>query len=161
MVLSCQAVAFLCHLTPGAAQVVSDSTDQSDSIVANLAWVQSRFDNVREGYQSLEWSEIEGAKRYQVLDSEGISYYSGNQPQAFISGLPNGQHTFEAQAFSADEVLIGISGRPAVIVVHHWSMAQAWTSFGVGLVVFLAMVGVIVVGASRASRTVAQAEAES
>ncbi|MCM2371506.1 hypothetical protein [Aporhodopirellula aestuarii] len=120
--------------------------------VAEIVLVQARFDNVREGYQSLQWNEIEGANRYQVLDSDGNSYYEGGLPEAFISGLPDGEHTFVVQAFSVDEVLVGVTGQPAVIVVNHWPMSQAWASFGVGLIVFLAMIGLIGVGALRASK---------
>ncbi|WP_236620893.1 hypothetical protein [Rhodopirellula sallentina] len=119
--------------------------------VAEIVLAQSRFENVREGYQALQWNEIEGASRYQVLDADGYSYYDGTLTEAFISGLPDGEHTFEIQAFSADNVLVGVTDQPAVIEVHHWPMSQAWASFAVGLVVFLAMIGLIIVGATRSS----------
>ncbi|WP_146513827.1 hypothetical protein [Rubripirellula amarantea] len=168
----CQVVAFLGHFTlvsvPGVsmpsvwaqdvgdqgigAQGVADPSSESPPPVASISFVQSKFENVREGYQALQWNEIDGAARYEVINAEGVSYYDGAQAEAFISGLPDGRHVFDVQAFSDDDVLMGASQSPAVIDVEHWSMTQAWVSFGVGLAVFISLIGTIAWGSLRSLR---------
>ncbi|WP_146534331.1 hypothetical protein [Rubripirellula reticaptiva] len=91
----------------------------------------------------MTWNEVIGATRYQVRDSKGVSFYDGILPEAFISGLPDGQHSFSVKAYSDDGGLVGASQTAAVITVDHWSMTQAWVCFGVGLVVVLAIIGAI------------------
>lgn len=139
----------------------SNPGNETGPTVAEIEFVQTRFDRVREGYQSLQWNEIAGATRYLILDSEGNSYYEGALPEAFISGLSDGEHSFMAQAFSADNRLVGASVQSAVMLVDHWPMSQAWASFGVGLIVFLAMIGLIAAGALRASKLTDEARAVS
>jgi hypothetical protein len=158
MVLLCQAVAVFGHLQPGAAEDVADSPRVARSVIAEIGWTQSRFDSVREGYQSLKWSNVAGASEYQVLDADGSTYYQGNLNEAFISGLPDGEHAFHVYALSPDGALIGVSDTPAVMIVNHWPLSQAVALFSVGLIVVIAMMLAIVIGARRATPTLLETE---
>lgn len=136
-----------------AAEESPDATDPSPRAVelklAEIVWSQNRFENVREGYQSLAWAEIQPAATYQVINSQGHTFYRGAFPQAFISGLPDGEHAFTVQGFSADGELVGASSLRATIVVNHWPMSQALSLLVMGMVIFGILIGLIVVGSIR------------
>lgn len=151
--------AFPGHVTSGLAQGVQTKhaapteSNESGLTIANISFEQTRFDHVREGYQSLKWNDVPAVGRYQLRNADGVTFYDGIQAEAFVSGLPDGQHSFVVHAFSVDDVLIGVSETPAVIVVNHWSMTQAWTCFGIGALVSGAIIGCIVAGTKRVSRS--------
>ncbi len=149
MILLCQAMALLSLAVSVSAQNVADP---GVAEVPEIRWIQSRFDESREGYQSLRWHAVENVGWYQVIDSNGLSYYDGKLNEAFVSGLPDGEHAFEVQAFSTFGELIGASRVPAVIAVNHWPLSQAIALLIVGLIIFLTMVAAIVIGSLRASR---------
>ncbi|TWT93505.1 hypothetical protein Pla100_40230 [Neorhodopirellula pilleata] len=156
MVLVCLAVTFLSLLTPGSAEDASGPPGGDEPAgsqpIPPIVWTRSRFENVREGYQSLTWEPlpIEADVTYEVVDESDNVFYRGGLPEAFISGLPDGEHTFEVRAWTTnaygDVVLIAASDTPAVVLVDHWPMSQAWILLGVGAIVFGILIGLIVIG---------------
>lgn len=135
--------------------------------VQDIRFETTRFDNVHEGYQAIRWTAIDAPVRYEVLDGNGMSYYVGTQAEAFISGLPDGEHVFYVHAYASEplaenqqtraaekeltraDVLVASSRQPVVIRVTHWPMSQAWALLGVGGIVFVVMISMIVVGEVR------------
>lgn len=146
MALLCLAAVFLNRPMPGSAQGVAGSNP------AKVVWDQSRFDDVDAGYQSLQWNPIENAVRYEVVDGNGDLYYEGGMNEAFVSGLPDGEHLFDVRAFAADGTVIGVSEIPAVVMVDHWPLSWALVLLAIGALVFVAMVLAITIGSVRASR---------
>lgn len=164
-----QALTFFGHPSPGSAQGTDDSklapiqqdpVQQAPIQQAPINWEQDRFEDVREGYQLLQWNAIADAARYEVTDADDVSYFVGAQNEAFISGLPDGEHVFRVLAFSRDGVLIGECESPAVIVVRHWPITYAYVLLSFGAVVFVVMVAAIGIGQIRANRHAAASEAK-
>lgn len=165
-VLVCLAVTLLGHTTPGSAEDVSEPpgfvATSATPTVPPITWTQARFENVREGYQALSWEPVpppangafsfEGANEvvYEVADLSGNVFYRGGLPEAFISGLPDGEHAFEVRALTetpaGEESMIAASRTPAVVSVNHWPMSQAWALLGVGAIIFGVLIGLIVIG---------------
>lgn len=127
----------------------SGSAQGPPNRTSDVVFEQTKIENVREGYQAVRWELLERATRYEVVDADGRTFYSGDQNEAFISGLPDGEHTFVVRAFGDDGELIGSSGMPVVIVVEHWPIGQAWALLALGAVVFVVMIGSIIVGAAQ------------
>jgi hypothetical protein len=112
-----------------------------------LAFEETDLELAREGHVSLTWNPIPDAVTYEVGDDSGRIQYRGVMPEAFISGLTDGQHRFTVRAYDATNRQLAISQIPAVVTVQHWPLAQALGLFAVGAIVFLAIVTVIVRGA--------------
>lgn len=112
----------------------------------SLAFATSSFDDLREGYLSLEWNRVPDATRYEVVDSRGVVAYSGSQNQAFLSGLADGNYLYNVRAYNASDIVIATSKVPAKVTVRHWPAALVAVLFSVGLIVVLAVVIVIVMG---------------
>lgn len=127
--------------------------DHGAQSLGDLVFEKTRIENVREGYQTIRWEPLERATRYDVVDVDGLQFYSGDQNEAFLSGLPDGEHAFTVHAFGNDGTLIGSSRTPVVIEVQHWPIEQAWALLALGAVVFVVMIGMIVVGATQAQST--------
>lgn len=121
----------------------------------SVEFESTSFDDAREGYVSLAWNELASATSYIVSDSAGNVRYRGEFPQAFISGLADGPHTFNVVAKDALGNQLAASTEPAVVNVRHWPMWQAMTAFGFGLAVFLVLVGVIIQGSLANRRSTA------
>lgn len=117
-----------------------------------LEFMSTRFDDLHEGYFSLEWNPVEGAARYEVRDATGDLAYSGALPQAFLSGLADGEYQYHVRAFSASGEVLAVSTEAARAKVQHWSMGLVWTLFFTGLAVVLAVAGVLIAGAVRFGR---------
>lgn len=117
-----------------------------------LAYEKTEFLNIREGYLELSWSEIPEAASYSVSDAGGSVFYKGAFPKAFISGLSSGEYQFRVVALDSSGQIIARGSAAANVSVKHWPLYQAWISFAVGLIVFVAIVFVIVRGAEVARR---------
>lgn len=141
------------------AQQVTESLDTAESelTVTRLTFKQTTFDPAREGYVSLEWNEFPGAVSYEVVDSQLRSQYRGAFPSAFISGLSDGQHSFLVTAFDAAGNPIATSEQPAELTVSHWPKNQAFILFGIGFVVFLAIILVLIIGSLKSSNRLSTA----
>ncbi|TWU18823.1 hypothetical protein Poly21_09890 [Allorhodopirellula heiligendammensis] len=143
-----------------------DAKDPSD--LPAIAFNQTRFVDVREGYVSLEWNDVLGSESlhkdggntlatdasYMVWDERGTVYYRGHLPMAFVSGLPDGDYQFDVAVAARDGQILRHADEPAIVMVRHWSMPQAMSLFTVGLVVFLALIAVIVHGSCSCRRSV-------
>jgi hypothetical protein len=105
-----------------------------------------RISGVREGYVTLEWNGVDAAQTYSVSDERSIEVFRGGTPQAFISGLPNGEHLFTVTAIDGSGLVIARSTKPATVLVEHWSLGFALSLFACGLVVLAALIGVLVWG---------------
>jgi len=115
------------------------------------------FPDAREGYVSLDWNEVAGSiaahVSYRVRDQNDRVVYRGGLPMAFVSGLPDGEYEFHVESVDANGDVLARSLVPAVVTVRHWSMWQAWLSFGVGMTVFIVLVVVIIHGSWNARRS--------
>ncbi len=138
---------------------------KSPSIVAAdvgpIAFKQTKFEDVRAGYVSLEWNDVlekdslagrASEATYVVSDDDGTMYYHGHLPMAFVSGLPDGDYRFHIGVVGADGEVLATSDEPAVVQVEHWSLTQALSLFTIGLIVFLILIGLITHGAIRSRR---------
>lgn len=120
-----------------------DAGDTSKSII--------RFEGTddaisQEGYATLAWQPIATAMEYRLLGESSEPIYRGPLPQAFVSGLLDGDYEFHVHAYDSTGVLIASSQTPARVVVRHWPLALALSLFASGLVVFLSIVGLIILG---------------
>ena len=116
---------------------------------ATLAFEDALHTGLREGHVSLSWNRVEEVQEYRLTDDRGVVVYRGEFERAFVSGLPDGTHTFFLQAFDADGQLLASSESPAVVEVQHWPLQYALASFLVGLIVVVALIAVIITGAFR------------
>jgi len=152
--LVCSLVWTLFQATPGSGQgpslvnalIVAEQAGSGNSKLEDLAFEKTEFQDVREGYVTLNWQSNEIASEYRVADKTGDEMYRGEFTQAFISGLADGTHTFVVEALDGDGQVVARSRQVATVQVSHWPMWQAITSFVAGLVVFLVLIGVIVRG---------------
>ncbi|QDV55965.1 hypothetical protein Mal33_19440 [Rosistilla oblonga] len=114
-----------------------------------LRFSETEFATAQEGYLTLRWNEIAGAAEYQVIDDRDVTLYQGLFPEAFVSGLADGMHSFRVRALDANGDALAESEVPAQVEVKHWSVAFAMTLMTCGLVVFLAIISLIAVGTWR------------
>ncbi|MEZ6089904.1 MAG: hypothetical protein R3C05_18130 [Pirellulaceae bacterium] len=128
-------------------QVASASAAQG-----TIAWEEDASIVSREGYASLIWRPVDGAIDYSVRDQRDVEVYQGPFTQAFVSGLPDGEHAFAVIAFDASGSEIARTSQPKIVAVDHWPLLQSLVLFGIGLVVSVAMTVVIVRGATSVKR---------
>lgn len=107
----------------------------------------------RAGHQTLYWSEIDVAAGYELRDDEGRLVYRGFLPQAFVSGLPDGQHRFVAVAVGEDGEVLARSEQGVIVTILHWNLTLALTLASVGAAVVAAMVVVLWIGSWRHRQT--------
>ena len=136
---------------------------------STLAFEQTRFTEVRAGHVTLAWQPLPVAGQplpvsgqpangadpeieYRVRDESGAVLYRGEFPRAFISGLPDGTHRFDLDAFDGDGNLVASAAEPALVEVSHWPMPYAWASFAAGSVVVATLLFVIIGGALKSRR---------
>lgn len=112
-----------------------------------LEFTKNQYSDVREGYVTLDWNKVDSASDYAVTDGRNVEMFRGALPQAFVSGLENGEHHFSVAAYDSQGELIAQSTSPATVTVQHWSLGIAVPLFLCGLVVVLALFGLIVRGA--------------
>jgi hypothetical protein len=120
-----------------------DTRDTSKSII--------RFEETddaisQEGYVTLAWQPTAATIEYRLMGESSEPIYRGPLPQAFVSGLVDGDYEFHVHAYDSTGVLIASSQTPARVVVRHWPLALALSLFASGLVVFLSIVGLIILG---------------
>lgn len=144
--------------TPSQVSDSLDSDSQDARKPAPLEFHKARFNIAREGYVSLSWDSLDtagldgaagqdgGAIQYEVIDAAQRSHYRGAFPNAFISGLSDGQHSFQVIAYNEAQQVVARSNVPAELTVEHWSLRRALTLFFIGLAVFIAIIAVIVIG---------------
>ncbi|XZE54653.1 hypothetical protein SH139x_000628 [Planctomycetaceae bacterium SH139] len=104
---------------------------------------------VKDGTATLQWALHPTAAAYRVVDSRGVIYYEGRLPQAFISGLVDGDHEFMLRALDAEGQVIARAPESTVVVVQHWPLPFAFALLSLGLVVVLVMFGVLWFGGQR------------
>lgn len=108
---------------------------------------------VQEGYVTLVWTRDPQAAGYRVLGESGRVLYEGRMRQTFLSGLPDGVHEFRVASVDEQGEVIREGPQPVTVTVEHWPLALAWTLFGVGAVVMLALVTVLVIGSRDSAMT--------
>ncbi len=127
-------------------QLVSASPREAATPPA-LHFDETRIDDAREGHATLTWNALDGASTDRVRDAAGRLLYSGVFPQAFVSGLEDGEHRFSVSAIDAAGQTIATSRSRAQVVVKHWPLSQALLLFAIGGMVFIALVVVLIYGA--------------
>ncbi|WP_436714926.1 fibronectin type III domain-containing protein [Roseiconus lacunae] len=138
--------------------LAADLKANADSKSTEPGGAASPFDFVdlpsspaREGYVTLSWEPYEAASRYEVVDGGGKVIHSGVFPQAFISGLSDGEYRYRVRAVNASGEILVQSASTATIEVSHWPAIYVWPLLGVGFFVVAAVVFVIVAGERWAS----------
>ncbi len=127
------------------------ATGMADAADADLAPIEletDRVEDVREGHVTLRWQPLEIADGYEVLDADGRVVFQGVASEAFLSGLPDGEHSFQVRGSDAQGTVVARADRPIVVVVKHWPLSQAIVLFVVGLIVVLAVMSVLLRGAA-------------
>lgn len=103
---------------------------------------------LREGYATLRWSTSPQARTYRVTSlADDTVIYTGHLPQAFISGLADGEYRFAVVGLGASGAVVAAGAEPLVVQVRHWDQAMAWSLFAIGAVVVSCIVGVLLIGA--------------
>jgi len=82
--------------------------------------------------------------------------YRGPDLASFISGLPDGDFYYRVRALSPDTLRAGVWSPAARVRVVHHPLSLALTLAGLGGFVFLATVGVIVIGSRRGDGEIAE-----
>lgn len=140
--------AVVLQFAPAVAEV--PSATQGDGLMeapAELVFTSPESGTSREGFVAVEWSEHAGAFEYRLVDGDGVELYRGPFAKAFVSGLPDGEHLFDAAALDESGATLARTAEPYRVTVEHWSLRQAWLLFSIGLVVFLTLVVVLLRGA--------------
>ncbi|MCA9266112.1 MAG: hypothetical protein KDA60_19770 [Planctomycetales bacterium] len=127
------------------AAVPSDAISAADHS-PTIAFVTTDFGTLREGYASLEWTDLESDATYEVTDQDGQIYYRGSFPQAFISGLSDGKYEFHVRAIDESAATIASTSAPARFTVEHWPLTYTFALFMLGLIVFLAILAILIWG---------------
>lgn len=105
---------------------------------------------LREGHATLWWSAAPSATAYRLLNPAGDPIYHGHLPQAFVFGLPDGEHHFIVEAIGSSGDVIARSAEPLVVEVQHWDSRAAWLLFAVGATIVGILLIVLLAGMSRA-----------
>jgi hypothetical protein len=135
--------------------------DGADADAVPIEVETDRFDEVREGHVTLRWQRLEIAAGYEVLDADGRVVYQGVASEAFLSGLPDGEHSFVVRGIDAEGAVVARADEPIVVVVKHWPLSQAIALFVVGLIVVLSVMIVLLRGAAeRGMNVVAERSAD-
>lgn len=111
-----------------------------------IAFTPDVHENLREGYVTLNWSAVDGADSYEVIDEDQHPVYRGALPQSFISGLADGTYRYQVRARDDAGEIIASSVDPATVTVKHWPLSYALSLFVVGLLVVIGVVTVIARG---------------
>ena len=114
--------------------------------------LEEHVEPIRAGHAALAWEAYPGAAAYRVVDASDMVFYEGRMSEAFISGLPDGDHVFRLQALNAAGDVIAEGPQRTVLVVEHWPMWMSISLLSVGAVVVLAMIGVLLTGMRRSQR---------
>ncbi len=124
---------------------------------APLEFTVDHFADVREGHVTLDWNPIDAAEVYSVTDERSVEVFRGATPQAFVSGLPNGEHVFTVAAIDGQGQVLAQSPVPATVTVQHWPLSVALGLFACGFVVLVAVISVLVWGTRNVASRAGQA----
>ena len=116
--------------------VLGLSPEQSSNGVARLSWQMPAPQEV--------WLQQSADAQF----NEPRLIYRGGDSASTLSGLPDGEYFYRLGGLVDGEQRWG---EPVRLVVEHHSMAEAWTYFAIGLVVFLAT-ALLVFGGARGAR---------
>lgn len=122
------------------------NSDESTQRVA-IPVETTEFPDVREGHVLLQWENVPQASSYEVRDPEGRVFYQGVASEAFLSGLPDGEHRYTVRGLDDEGVWVAQSEQPIVVTVTHWPLLPALALFAVGCVVVICIMSVIIRGA--------------
>jgi hypothetical protein len=108
------------------------------------------------GFYRLIWSDAgTGLPVYELQESDDGSFsspytvYTGQDQASVLSGQPNGRYTYRVRA-KFDDGSISDWSQPVSVTVAHHPLSRAFAFFAAGAVVFLATLGLIIVGNRRA-----------
>ncbi len=97
-------------------------------------------DGLAAGYATLSWQEVEGNK-FELKENTPTGWhtiYSGGDRASTLSGLRDGTYEFalwvDGQPY----------GAPLVLTVSHHPLGRAWMFFGVGALMFMALVALLI-----------------
>lgn len=97
---------------------------------------------------TLQWNAVREASAYELVRSDlEAPIYSGPFTQAFVSGMPDGQYSFDVRALAPSGETLAESTRPARVRVDHWPLGLVAALFGVGLIAAVSVIVVIIRGA--------------
>lgn len=132
---------------PTAVREIADSTLYFLSDAPGSGGVPtSEIDPLQEGHTTLWWSTSPLATAYRLTTSAGDTVYAGHLPQAFVSGLPDGEHRFEVVGIDSAGEVVATGAEPIIVQVRHWDSRLAWTLFALGAVVVIALLIVLLIG---------------
>ena len=112
---------------------------ESDAAVAHAGFYQLRWQVGDEDVRLVEATNPEF--------SEARIVYAGPDTARLMSGKPDGQYYYRLEADAAGDVAV-LSDTLMVTVEHH-SLGRAFAFFGVGATVFVATLGLIIIGGRR------------
>lgn len=101
---------------------------------------------LREGYTTLWWDPTPDAAAYELTDDAGTTIYRGHLPQAFVSGLSDGEHVFTVAPIDEDGEWLASDPLSITVTVEHWGLRFALLLLTIGAIVVAALVGVLAVG---------------
>lgn len=133
----------------------ADTANAAASVAAPPRWVEAPMKSLDAGYVTLRWQALvssdgasfpESRVTFQLQEasepdfSDAVVRYEGSERQSFISGLANGDYFFRVRGRPASDVPWSDWSEVKTLQVVHHSRTFAMTMFGVGSVVFLAIV---------------------
>jgi hypothetical protein len=119
--------------------------------VSFAAELQANTDLATAGYYQLQWHDGDQHVRFQLQEADNPQFeqarqlYQGPDRARVITGRPDGEYYYRLR-------VLGVNGStgdwsaPVRVEVQHHSLSRAFAFFGVGAVVFLAILIAIVVG---------------
>lgn len=129
------------------AQPSRDSRSNDSAQRVAIPVETTEFPDVREGHVLLQWENVPQASSYEVRDPEGRVFYQGVASEAFLSGLPDGEHRYTVRGLDDEGVWVAQSEQPIVVTVTHWPLLPALALFAVGCIVVICIMSVIIRGA--------------
>lgn len=125
----------------------NDSAQRDSAQRVAIPVETTEFSDVREGHVLLQWENVPQASSYEVRDPEGRVFYQGVASEAFLSGLPDGEHRYTVRGLDDEGVWVAQSEQPIVVTVTHWPLLPALALFAVGCIVVICIMSVIIRGA--------------
>lgn len=116
-------------------------------------------EGITDGHATLSW-DGPAASLYQLESSRSSSFepalkrYAGPDTRSFVSGLEPGPHWFRVRSRPSDDAAWSSWSEPATVTIRPHSTTLAWTLFGAGAVLVVAIVGYI----TRSARALRSAE---
>lgn len=114
------------------------------SVSAFSADLDLADDGLSAGYATLTWQEVDG-KIFELKENTTAGWrtiYSGEDRATTLSGLKNGTYEFALWVDGAQR------GEPLALTVKHHPLSRAWIFFGIGALMFVALVSLLMRGPS-------------